>query len=60
VKAAVARCARHRLLPEQESTIDATLRLLGEARLAIADGDMARAASLAREARQLSTSLGCP
>lgn len=58
--AALRRCARHQLLPEQESTIDATLRLLEQTRAALGQGDHARAASLAREARQLAASLGCP
>lgn len=53
------RCAGKKLLPEQESTWDATARLVADARVALLRGDLPRAASLARNARQLSTSLVC-
>lgn len=54
------RCAGRKLLPEQESTTEATQRLLRDAGSALAQGDLALAASLARQARQLSRSIGCP
>jgi hypothetical protein len=53
------RCAGRKLLPEQESLWDSTARLLVEARVALERGDATRARSLARDARQLSTSLDC-
>ena len=53
------RCAGRRLLPDQESLWDSTARLLSETRAALAAGDVARARSLARDARQLSSSLIC-
>jgi hypothetical protein len=54
------RCAKRRLLPEQESTVDSARQLLADARAALERADLARAASLARRARQLSSSLTCP
>ncbi|MBI5711027.1 MAG: hypothetical protein HZC42_12120 [Candidatus Eisenbacteria bacterium] len=53
------RCAGRRLLPEQESTWDATASLLAQARAALLRGDVARGRSLARDAKQLASSLGC-
>jgi hypothetical protein len=53
------RCAGRRLLPDQESLWDSTARLLSETRAALVAGDIARARSLARDARQLSSSLIC-
>ena len=55
----LARCSGKSLLAEQESTDDATLQLLAQTRAALARGDLAHARSLARNARQLVTSLDC-
>ncbi len=60
VAKALARCNGKSLLPEQESTYDATLQLMAQTRAALARGDLAHARSLARNARQLVTSLDCP
>jgi len=57
---ALARCAGKTLMAEQESTVDAAMKLLTDTRQALARGDVARARSLARNARQLTTSLDCP
>ena len=53
------RCAGRRLLPEQESTWDATASLLAQARAALMRGEVARGRSLARDAKQLASSLAC-
>ncbi len=60
VSKALKRCEGKDLLPEQESTYDATMKLLADARAALLRGDPARARSLARNARQLVSSLECP
>lgn len=57
---ALNRCAGRKLLPEQESTVDSVSDALARARDALARGDLTAGASYAREARQLSRSLGCP
>ena len=57
--AAARRCEGRRLFPEQESTYDSVLELLNQTRAALARGDMTRAESFARQARQLATSLNC-
>ncbi len=57
---AIRRCAGRRLLAEQESTVASATQLLAETRDALAINDLARAESLARQARQLTRSLGCP
>jgi len=59
VSKALARCSEKNLNPEQESTYGATLDLLAQVRAALARGDFARARSIARNARQLATSLDC-
>ena len=59
-RAAVTRCSRRRLLPEQESTLDSARQLLFDARTAALQGDSQRAIALAREARQMTLSLNCP
>ena len=59
VSKALARCTEKNLNPEQESTYGATLDLLAQVRAALARGDIARARSIARNARQLATSLDC-
>lgn len=60
VSKALKRCGGKNLLPEQESTFIATQKLLDQTREALARGDVARARSLARNARQLVSSLDCP
>ena len=60
VSKALKHCAGKTLLPEMESTYDATAKLLAQTREALLRGDVARARSLARNARQLVTSLDCP
>jgi hypothetical protein len=57
---ALRRCAGRRLLVEQEMTFESITRLLIEARSALGAGRLDRAAVVAREARTLSSSLGCP
>ncbi len=54
------RCAGRRPLPDQENTWDAVSDLLVQVRRALLAGDDDRARSLARDARQLATSLYCP
>jgi hypothetical protein len=54
------RCADRRLLPDQQNTRDAAAALLAQTRVALLAGDLVRARSLAREARQLSAALNCP
>lgn len=60
VSKALKRCEGQNLLPEQESTFIATQKLLAQTREALARGDVARARSLARNAKQLVSSLECP
>jgi hypothetical protein len=60
VSKALKRCAGKTMLPEMESTYGATAKLLDQARDALLRGDVTRARSLARNARQLVTSLDCP
>lgn len=60
VSKALKRCAGKNLLPEQETTYDATQKLLDDTRAALLRGDVTRARSLARNARQLVSSLDCP
>lgn len=57
---AMNRCAGRNLLPEQESTIATVSSLLRSANAALLREDFTRAESLARQARQLAGSLGCP
>jgi hypothetical protein len=57
---ALNRCAGRKLLPEQESTIVSVSSLLRSAQAALLREDFIRAESLARQARQLAGSLGCP
>jgi len=60
VRASLRRCAGRKLLPEDESTVASANQLLADTRTAIAAGDLPRAESLARQARQLVRSLSCP
>lgn len=54
------RCRIRKLLPEDEATMESVARLLDQARTAFADGDVDRAASSARSAKQLAASMRCP
>lgn len=58
--ATLERCARRKLLPEQESTVEAVRGSLDGVRTELLRGDLARASSFARQARQLARSLNCP
>lgn len=58
--AAVRKCGRRTLLPDQESVMETTLSLLSQTRAALARDEVWRAESLARKARQLAASLDCP
>jgi hypothetical protein len=58
--AAVRKCGRRELLPDQESVMETTKSLLAQARTALARDEVWRAESLARKARQLAASLNCP
>ena len=53
------RCAGRKLLPDQEGVFDATTQALMDVRAMLARGNLSRAESLARQAKQLSTSLTC-
>ena len=57
--AVLERCGRRRLLPDQESIVDSARQLLAETRAAAMRGDATRAESLARQVRQLTSSLDC-
>lgn len=58
-RATLNRCAGRKLLPDQEGVFEATTRALMDVRATFASGNLARAESLARQAKQLSTSLTC-
>ncbi|HUK63939.1 MAG TPA: hypothetical protein VLV15_11410 [Dongiaceae bacterium] len=57
---AVRRCANRALQPDQDATADAVRSLLAQTRAALGSGELWRAESLARKARQLASSLDCP
>lgn len=57
---AVRRCGSRKLLPDQESVFETSRSLLEQARAALGSGELWRAESLARKARQLAASLDCP
>jgi len=57
---AVRRCEGRRLLPGDESVVDATASLLVDVRAALGRDELWRAESLARKARQLASSINCP
>jgi hypothetical protein len=57
---AVRKCGGRKLLPDQESVFETTRSLLEQARAALGSGELWRAESLARKARQLAASLDCP
>ena len=57
--AAVRRCLRRKLLPEQEMTIESTLNFLREARDQLELGELSRAEQSARKAKALAASLRC-
>jgi hypothetical protein len=58
-RAALARCAGRKLLPDQEGIYEAAVKLLDQARAAFQTGDVAEAASHARRARQTAAALDC-
>ncbi len=58
-RAALNRCAGRKLLPDQEGVFEATTRALMDVRATAVTGDLARAESLARQAKQLASSLTC-
>jgi hypothetical protein len=58
--AAVSRCARRKLLPDQESAFESARGLLIQTRAALARDEIFQAESLARKARQVASSLYCP
>ncbi len=58
--AVIRRCASRRMLPDQEATFDSARDLLSRTRLALEAGEVWRAESLARRARQLAAALRCP
>jgi hypothetical protein len=53
------RCLRATLLPEQEASLESLRELLRRARVALLGQDLARAESLARQARQMASALDC-
>lgn len=57
---AMRKCSGKTLLPDQESVYDTVRSLLGQTTAALASGELWRAESLARKARQLASSLSCP
>jgi hypothetical protein len=58
--AAVARCAKRKLLPDQESSFDSARGLLVQTRAALQRDELWQAESLARKARQVAAALYCP
>jgi hypothetical protein len=56
---AVRHCNGRALQPDQEATADAVRSLLAQTRAALGSGELWRAESLARKARQLASSLDC-
>jgi hypothetical protein len=56
---ALTRCTGKKLLAEQEATAESTERLLADVRRALGAADLSRAESLARQAKQLASSIGC-
>jgi hypothetical protein len=57
---ALRKCGARALQPDQDATADAVRNLLAQTRAALASGELWRAESLARKARQLASSLNCP
>ena len=57
---ALKKCNGRALLPDQESVYDTVKSLLAQVRAALQGGELWRAESLARKAKQLSSSLDCP
>jgi len=52
-------CLASTLLPDEEASLDALRDVLRRARVALLGEDLTRAASLARQARQLASALSC-
>lgn len=57
---ALKKCSGRQLLPDQESVYESVRSLLAQTRGALQSGELWRAESLARKARQLASSLNCP
>lgn len=55
----VRRCLAQKLLPDAETTVDATLELMRQTHRELVGGDVRSAESSARRARQLAESLRC-
>ena len=57
---ALRKCAGQQLQPDQETVAESVRSFLAQARAALTGGELWRAESLARKARQLASSLDCP
>lgn len=57
---AIRKCAGRALQPDQETVVDSVRSFLAQTRTALQSGELWRAESLARKARQLAASLNCP
>ena len=57
---AIRKCAGRQLQPDQETVVDSVRSFLAQTRTALQSGELWRAESLARKARQLASSLNCP
>jgi len=58
--AAIRKCGKRKLLPDQESVYDTVRSYLDQTRAALGRSELWNAESLARKARQLASSLDCP
>jgi hypothetical protein len=57
---ALRKCGGRQLQPDQETVVDSVRSFLAQTRTALQSGELWRAESLARKARQLASSLNCP
>jgi hypothetical protein len=57
---AIRKCGGRQLQPDQETVVDSVRSFLAQTRTALQSGELWRAESLARKARQLASSLNCP
>jgi hypothetical protein len=57
---AIRKCSGRALQPDQETVVDSVRSFLAQTRTALQSGELWRAESLARKARQLASSLNCP
>lgn len=57
---AIRKCGGRPLQPDQETVVDSVRSFLAQTRTALQSGELWRAESLARKARQLASSLNCP